>query len=86
MIGKSLRPCYKFIAVLPVLLSGINSYKVFTNQFFELGLNLERGFADKKFRGPSFGQGSATDGLTRENFRERRAHYRSLHYASLRSG
>ena len=41
MIGKSLGSCDKFIAVLPVMLIGINGYEVFTNQFFELGLILE---------------------------------------------
>src|ERR1700676_4948470 len=61
MIGKSLGSCYKFTAVLPVLLTGINSYKVITNQFFELGLIAEEVTLPyqltnrKQF--PSFGRG-----------------------------
>jgi len=41
MIGKGLGSCYKFIAVLPVLLTRINSYKIFANQLFELGFIVE---------------------------------------------
>ena len=41
VIGKGPGACYKFIMVLPVLLTGINRYKIFTDQFFELGLSIE---------------------------------------------
>jgi hypothetical protein len=36
MIGKSPGPCNKFSTVLPVLLTRIDGYKIFTDQFFKL--------------------------------------------------
>ena len=43
MTDKGFGSGYKFIAVLPVLLTGIDSYEVFTNQIFQLGLIVEEG-------------------------------------------
>jgi hypothetical protein len=41
MVGKSLGSCQEFGAILPVLLAGINRYKVLTNELLELGLIIE---------------------------------------------